>query len=249
MYSTCLFCAQRLGGNEVLEHFPVGRRLAFDPAKGRLWVVCRSCERGNLSPLETRWEAIEEADRAYRSARLRVSTDNIGLAQLSEGLELVRVGTPPQAELVAWRYGDQFGRRHRRYVALASLAGVGMFGPLIMEFLTLQGLSVGLSLTGSTVGTAFSVMFIRKQRSDAKRVAMVVRDHNGDPLMLTRLNVRGTASSPATATSGTSSCPTGIAGPRAPTPFCAARWPRGRSPPCSPISTATAGAVAACAMP
>jgi len=36
MYSTCLFCTHSLGANEVLEEFPVGRRIAFDAAKGRL---------------------------------------------------------------------------------------------------------------------------------------------------------------------------------------------------------------------
>lgn len=40
MYSTCLFCHAPLGANETLERFPVGRRLAFDAANGRLWVVC-----------------------------------------------------------------------------------------------------------------------------------------------------------------------------------------------------------------
>jgi hypothetical protein len=58
MYATCLFCNKSLGKNETLETFPVGKRLAFDAAKGRLWVVCPSCERWNLSPLEERWEAI-----------------------------------------------------------------------------------------------------------------------------------------------------------------------------------------------
>ena len=58
MYATCLFCNRPLGHNESIEHFPVGRRLAFDAAKGRLWVVCPACERWNLTPLEERWEAI-----------------------------------------------------------------------------------------------------------------------------------------------------------------------------------------------
>lgn len=39
MYSTCIFCNKPLGANEVLESFPVGRRLAFDGAKGRLSIV------------------------------------------------------------------------------------------------------------------------------------------------------------------------------------------------------------------
>ena len=125
MYSTCLFCTQPLSANEVLEHFPVGRRIAFDAAKGRLWVVCRQCARWNLTPLEERWEAIEEAERLFRGTRLRVSTDNIGLAKLAEGLELVRVGNPQRPEIAAWRYGDQFGRRRRRGLVTAGLIAVG----------------------------------------------------------------------------------------------------------------------------
>lgn len=62
MYSTCLFCSSALGRNESIEHFAVGRRLAFDAAKGRLWVICPTCARWNLTPLESRWEAIEEKE-------------------------------------------------------------------------------------------------------------------------------------------------------------------------------------------
>src|SRR5476649_1867116 len=102
MYSSCIFCNGALGTNEAIEAFPVGRRLAFDAAKGRLWVVCRHCERWNLTPLEERWEAIEQCERAFRETRLRVSTDHIGLARLREGLDLVRVGAPLLPELAAW---------------------------------------------------------------------------------------------------------------------------------------------------
>jgi hypothetical protein len=114
MYSTCLFCNGSLGENTAIERFPVGQRLAFDPAKGRLWVICRRCERWNLSPMEERWEAIEDCERRFRATRLRMSTANIGLTRLPEGLELVRIGAPQRPEFAAWRYGDQFGRRRRR---------------------------------------------------------------------------------------------------------------------------------------
>lgn len=107
MYSTCLFCYRDLGRNEFVEHFQIGRRLAFDAAKGRLWVVCRGCQRWNLTPLEERWEAIEECERAFSDTKLRVSTDNIGLARVREGLELVRIGAPKRPEMAAWRYGDR----------------------------------------------------------------------------------------------------------------------------------------------
>ncbi len=130
MYSTCLFCNSNLGTNEVIEHFPVGRRLAFDAAKGRLWVVCKSCARWNLTPLEERWEAIEECERAFSATSLRMSTEHIGLARVSEGLELVRVGNPLRPEMAAWRYGDQFGRRRRKYYAYA--AGVAVVGGALL---------------------------------------------------------------------------------------------------------------------
>jgi hypothetical protein len=136
MYTTCLFCHGDLGSNEAIEPFPVGTRLAFDAARGRLWVVCRACERWNLTPLEERWEAIEECERRYRDVRTRVSTDNIGLARLRDGLELVRIGQPLRPEMAAWRYGDQFGRRRvRTAMALggsALLVGAGFaVGPVL----------------------------------------------------------------------------------------------------------------------
>lgn len=114
MYSTCIFCNGALGRNEAIEHFPVGRKLAFDAARGRLWVVCPSCTRWNLTPLDSRWEAIEEAERAYGSTVTRTSTENVGLAKLKEGTTLIRVGKPMLPEFAAWRYADVFKRRHWR---------------------------------------------------------------------------------------------------------------------------------------
>ena len=134
MYSTCIFCHSNLGTNESVEHFPVGRRLAFDAARGRLWVVCRKCERWNLSPLDERWEAIEECERLFGATRTRVSTDNIGLARIHDGFELVRIGSPQRPEMAAWRYGDQFGRRRTKHLiwtgaAISSMVGLVVLGP------------------------------------------------------------------------------------------------------------------------
>lgn len=111
-----MFCKASLGANEVVEAFPVGRRLAFDAARGRLWVVCHSCQRWNLTPLEERWEAVEACEKLFRGTRVRTSSENIGLARHAEGLELVRIGKPLRPEFAAWRYGDQFGRRRRRAI-------------------------------------------------------------------------------------------------------------------------------------
>ncbi len=123
MYSTCLFCHVPLGANEALERFPVGRLLAFDGERGRLWVVCGACGRWNLSPIEERWEAIEQAERLFRGERLRTQTEQVGLARLREGTELVRIGRPMRPEFAAWRYGSRFGAR-RRQAVLRTAAGV-----------------------------------------------------------------------------------------------------------------------------
>lgn len=129
MYRTCLFCNGDLGTNELVQAFPVGRRLAFDGARGRLWVVCRRCARWNLTPLEERWEAIERCEQLYSSTRPRFSTDNIGLARLSEGLELVRIGEPQRPEFAAWRYGAVFSRRrHRHWFTTGAFAGLAVAG-------------------------------------------------------------------------------------------------------------------------
>jgi hypothetical protein len=146
VYAACLFCHASLGRNEALEHFPVGRRLAYDAGTGRLWVVCRRCERWNLTPLEQRWEAIEEAERAFRGTRVRVATDQIGLARVPEGTELVRIGAPPRLELATWRYGDQFGRRRRKHIAWTG-AGV-----------TLSMAFFGTIVAGPATGAAAIVM-------------------------------------------------------------------------------------------
>jgi hypothetical protein len=110
VYTTCLFCHADLGANHLLPTFPVGGRLAYDPRKGRLWVVCTRCGRWNLTPLEERWEAIDEAERRFRGTRLRYSTDNVGLARFRGGFELVRIGPALLPEIASWRYGARLGR-------------------------------------------------------------------------------------------------------------------------------------------
>jgi hypothetical protein len=145
MYSTCIFCGSGLGENESIEHFPVGRRLAFDAEKGRLWVVCAACARWNLTPLEERWEAVEECERRFRATTIRTSTENIGLAKLPDGTELVRIGRPLRPEFAAWRYGGEFAGRQTRSVITGiaytgAAAGLLAFGP--------ASLLVGLPVLG-----------------------------------------------------------------------------------------------------
>ncbi|MBB4636822.1 hypothetical protein [Longimicrobium terrae] len=120
MYRNCIFCSARLGFNDALERFPVGRTLAFDGEKGRLWTVCRRCARWNLAPLEERWEAIEDAERLFRDTRLRVQSENIGIAKLGDGTRLIRVGEALEGEVAAWRYGQAMARRRLQHLSLAA---------------------------------------------------------------------------------------------------------------------------------
>ena len=131
MFTRCIHCCADLGRNERIEHFPVGERLAFDSAKGRLWVICPHCARWNLTPLEERWEAVEECERLFRGQRLRAQTPNIGFVTLADGLGLVRIGRPLRPEMAAWRYGREFSRRRTRAFLTVGAAAFGIAGVAI----------------------------------------------------------------------------------------------------------------------
>jgi len=142
MYRRCIFCSAALGANGVVERFPVGRTLAFDGDKGRLWAVCPRCARWNLAPLEERWEAIEDAERLFRGAPLRRQSENVGLAKMRDGTRLVRLGRAPLREVAAWRYGTFIDRRLARVqagqIALAAL----LPGMVLTSFIPMLGHSL-----------------------------------------------------------------------------------------------------------
>ncbi len=154
----------------MVEHFPIGRRLAFDAVRGRLWVVCRKCERWNLSPIEERWEAVETCERLFVGTRVRVSTENVGLAKHPEGLELVRIGDPMRQEFAAWRYGDQFGRRRKRAILYGAGAATVIGGIVIGGVLTGAISAVFLGQSGNFVNIWVNGRTLAKLRTDDGRV-------------------------------------------------------------------------------
>ena len=182
MYKTCMFCNRPLGENQVVEQFPVGRRLAFDAIQGRLWVVCRKCERWNLSPIEERWEAVEMCERLFRDTRVRVSTENVGLAKHPEGLELVRIGQPMRPEFAAWRYGDQFGRRRKRAI-IYGVGGAAVIGGIVVGG-AITGVGGGLVWQGFNFWNIWTHgRTLAKLRTDDGRVIKL----NNPDLLGTRL--------------------------------------------------------------
>lgn len=176
MYSTCLFCQHRLGSNETFERFPVGRRLAFDSVRGRLWVVCPHCTRWNLSPLDERWEALEECERRFRGTRLRVATENVGLARLAEGTDLIRVGRPLRPEFAGWRYGRELMRRRRKDL-MGGLGAVGGVGIAALSIPLLAFVAPAAAIAAPFVGTGG---LIAAYRIAARRVVARERDRAGE---------------------------------------------------------------------
>jgi hypothetical protein len=100
MFTTCAFCSGRFDGDGGPSGLGVGRRLAFDEWKGRLWVVCPKCGRWNLTPFDDRLERIETLARLAPQGRLLASTEQVALIRW-QTFDLVRVGRPPRVELAA----------------------------------------------------------------------------------------------------------------------------------------------------
>ena len=128
MYRTCAFCNATLDGDGGPSGLGVGRRLAFDEWKARLWVVCPRCARWNLTPLDDRLERIEALARAAGAATLLASTEQVALLRW-ERYDLIRVGKPPRVELAGWRYGERLRARNReraKVVVPLTIAAVGL---------------------------------------------------------------------------------------------------------------------------
>src|SRR5213596_1422290 len=112
MYRTCAFCNSKLDGDGGPSGLGVGRRLAFDEWKARLWVICPKCSRWNLAPLDDRLEQIEALARAANSGRVAAATEQVALIRW-QSYDLVRVGKPRRMEFATWRYGERQGAAPR----------------------------------------------------------------------------------------------------------------------------------------
>jgi hypothetical protein len=129
MFRTCAFCNAPFDGDGGPSRLGVGRRLAFDEWRGRLWVVCSKCSRWNLTPLDDRLERIEAVARAARDeGRVAAATEQVALIRWQR-YDFVRVGKPLRVELSTWRYGERLRTRQRermKVVVPLAIAAVGL---------------------------------------------------------------------------------------------------------------------------
>jgi|GEM_PF-2623654 len=128
MYRTCAFCNGAFDGDGGPSGLGVGRRLAFDEWRGRLWVICGRCGRWNLTPFDDRLDRIERVAQAASRGRVAAATEQVALIRW-EQYDFVRVGKPPRIEYATWRYGERLKARRReqlKYVLPLTVAAVGL---------------------------------------------------------------------------------------------------------------------------
>jgi len=140
VFTHCLSCKIRFPDAGHLSRPIRGDRIAYDPTRGRLWSICRSCGSWSLVPIEERWDTVEELerltslDRGARRPRLLSRTDNIALFQLGR-MRIVRIGDSDRLEEAWWRYGQRLHRawqeENRITVGVAATVGAAIVGGVL----------------------------------------------------------------------------------------------------------------------
>ena len=130
MYADCAFCAGSLGGDGGPSGLAVGRRFAFDPWKSRAWVICARCGRWNLTPLDTRLDAIGALERMAGAGRVAANTPQVSLIRVG-AYDVVRVGQPPRIEYATWRYGERLKAREREKLKIIVPATIVVVGGMV----------------------------------------------------------------------------------------------------------------------
>ena len=183
MYTRCHICNGRFGDNQAILHLPVGRKLAFDVERGRLWVVCGRCGEWNLTPLEDRWEAIQECEQQFATAGARASAGKVGFAR-SNGVELIRLGDALHDEIANWRYGHRFARRRRRVRLLRGVVAVA--GALMVAAFAWFGLTYGTAAVATHLALIGVVYAAYLARTVKPRGSVTFVDTQGDRLRMPR---------------------------------------------------------------
>jgi hypothetical protein len=126
----CLFCHTPFSEGWRFGGLPPAWRIAFDPGRERIWVVCDSCYRWNLWPPEEQGGALAALDRVARSrGEILVRTENITLMVVGE-MVLIRVGNATLQERAWWRYGREVLVRERSFRSAGARISAYAYGAL-----------------------------------------------------------------------------------------------------------------------
>ncbi len=111
----CLYCRKPFPFAGRFPRFAHGRRVAYDPERGRLWAICDACRRWTLWPLPDRGETLEALERLVRDRGHAVArTANVTLVE-TDDLLILRVGDAGLSEQAWWRYGRELRRRRTAF--------------------------------------------------------------------------------------------------------------------------------------
>lgn len=192
MFKSCIHCLADLGTNRLLPAFPVGD-IAYDVAKGRIWAVCRGCGRWTLAPLEERWEALEQAERAWRGAGLsRVAGDEVAMARLPEGNRIIRVGKSTDSGLALWRYGRLLRRRTVPGVLEQVADSSARYAAVLAALTVTPALGASLLTTGGLVAGVVLIVDLPRRlywRRQARQI--LLRTEGRDPRLIRLVDTIG----------------------------------------------------------
>ena len=126
----CLFCHDPFDEGWRFGSLPPAWRIAFDPGRERIWIVCDSCFRWNLWPPEEQGGAIGSLERVCRDrGQILARTENITLLAVGNVI-LIRVGNAGLQERAFWRYGREVLTRERAYRSAGAKLSAYAYGAL-----------------------------------------------------------------------------------------------------------------------
>ena len=128
---------------------PLARRIAYDPVKGRAWLICSRCSQWNLVPLDERWEVLEECEERTSQTRLSGSWGKLTLISLGRRLELLRIGDSFRGDIAGWRYARHLRQRFLRSTIILAVATVCATGLCLVG--VLRGLGAGFGPIANAV--------------------------------------------------------------------------------------------------
>lgn len=123
----CAFCDGRIEPGDAVADVSLGRTVAFDAARRRVWNVCARCGQWNLVALDLAEldAVIAELELRYFATSKRSERDGVGVGEERDGVSLVRLADATWKQSAAWRFGRRLRARRRWW--LAYVAGLAVF--------------------------------------------------------------------------------------------------------------------------